>query len=73
MTLNEKRIFEDAFRLGFSKSFDGWNGQTFAESNGILYLGPCYKETLTREFNNYEQAQYEKTRAFAIPSPIDTF
>lgn len=73
MTKNEKQIFEDAFRLGFSKSFDGWNGQTFAESDGILYLGPCYKEALTREFNNYEREHFEKTRAFSIPRPIDIF
>lgn len=73
MTLNEKKIFEDAFRLGFSKSFDGWNGQTFQESNGILYNELLFQEALTQEFNNYEREQFEKIRAFSIPRPIDIF
>lgn len=30
MNANDRKIFEDAFYLGFMTAFDGWNGETFS-------------------------------------------
>lgn len=72
LTDKEKRIFREAFKLGFSKSFDGWNGETFSESNGILYQERMFNTLMETELKYYAQEQTELHRAFNLfVDPID--
>ncbi len=74
MTPKEIRIFKTAFKLGFSKSFDGWNGETFKQFDNTLYEdGNMFQTVLEQELKNYEREQTELARTFTIPNPIDTF
>lgn len=55
LSSRELKIFNDAFKLGFSKSFEGWNGQTFKETDDVLYSLSSYTNTVEKERKQYER------------------
>jgi hypothetical protein len=62
LSTRELQIFNDAFKLGFSKSFDGWNGETFKETNGILYNELGFLVATQVERKTYERELEERNK-----------
>lgn len=67
MTNKEKKLFEDAFYLGFMTTFDGWNGESFSlfqrkPSDSIILI-----ENMKKRRKEYEFEQNEKSNLFTTP------
>lgn len=73
LSATEKKIFEEAFYLGFMVAFDGWNGETF----DLSQRKPNDSEILVAKMQElrgkYELEQKEKAKLFPAPVSNDDF
>lgn len=64
MNAEEKKIFEDAFYLGFMTAFDGWNGESFDLCQRKPTDSPVLITAMRTRRDKYELEQNEKAKLF---------
>lgn len=66
MTEEEKKIFEDAFYLGFMTSIDGWTGESFTLSQRKPTDSSVLMVAMETRRERYELEQNEKAKLFSL-------
>jgi hypothetical protein len=64
MNAEEKKIFEDAFYLGFMTSIDGWTGESFSLSQRKPTDSAVLMVAMGTRRERYELEQNEKAKLF---------